>query len=143
MTTTAKALIRIFLPLSRRKSSSRTVVNYHQGRDDRSGLRPNFLIFGKFRRTLQPVAFPPQRSFVAEGAALGRGLRYKAHMMRSIALVAALAVASCAAPPPGAQQQQSPPVELAGLAAAGPPARCVAINPTQSLQVSDTNRHVL
>jgi len=63
-------------------------------------------------------------------------------MTRSIALVA-LAVASCAAPPPGAQQQQSPPVELAGLAAAGPPARCVTINPIQSLQVSDTNRHVL
>lgn len=118
------------------------MVNYHPGRDDRSGLRPKSLIFGKFRRTLPSVAFPPQRAFAAEGAALGHRLRYKAAMTRSVALVA-LAVASCAAPPPGVEQQQGPPVELSGLAAAGPPARCVTINPIQSLQVSDTNRHVL
>jgi hypothetical protein len=69
-------------------------------------------------------------------------LRYEEDMTRSIAL-AALTVASCAAPPPGAQQPQGPPLELAGLAAAGPPARCVTINPIQSFQVSDNNRHVL
>jgi hypothetical protein len=67
-------------------------------------------------------------------------MRYGLVMMRTIPLLALMAV-SCAVPPPGVQRQ-GPPEEVAGLAA-GPPRRCVEINSQQSLRLSDNNRHVL
>ena len=56
-----------------------------------------------------------------------------------VALLAVIA-GSCAAPQPVAPQQQ--PRELVGRAA-GPAQKCVLIQQSESLRVSDTNRHVL
>lgn len=55
------------------------------------------------------------------------------------ALIALLA-SSCAAPQP--EQPQRPPVELAGRTP-GATQRCVSIEQSEALRVSDTNRHVL
>jgi hypothetical protein len=52
----------------------------------------------------------------------------------------ALLAGSCAAPQPEASSQ--PPRELAGRTA-GPAQKCVLIHQSESLRVSDTNRHVL
>ena len=59
-------------------------------------------------------------------------------MKLGIALVALLG--SCAAPQP--EQPQRPAVELAGRVA-GTSQRCVSIEQSEALRVSDTNRHVL
>jgi hypothetical protein len=56
-----------------------------------------------------------------------------------VALIALFA-GSCAAPQP--EQPSRPPVELAGRAA-GPAQRCVPIDQSESMRVTDTNRHVL
>jgi hypothetical protein len=60
--------------------------------------------------------------------------------MRFIALVTALAAAGCTA----LQPTQSPdqPQEIAGRSA-GAPKRCVLIDSTHSLRVSDSDRHTL
>lgn len=47
---------------------------------------------------------------------------------------------SCAAPQP--EEPTRPPVELAGRSA-GTPERCVSVQQSEALRVSDTNRHVL
>ena len=60
-------------------------------------------------------------------------------MKLRIALVALLA-GSCVAPPPEEPQRQ--PIELAGRVA-GAAQRCVSIQQSEALRVSDTNRHVL
>lgn len=62
-------------------------------------------------------------------------------MTRTIAALAFI-LASCTVPPPGVQEN-GPPLELAGLAAAGPPQACVQIMAQQALHLSDTNRSVL
>lgn len=59
-------------------------------------------------------------------------------MKRRLALLA-LVVGSCAAPQP---EPSRAPVELAGRSA-GPPERCVLIQQSESLRVSDTDRHTL
>ena len=59
--------------------------------------------------------------------------------MRLRAILVALLVGSCAAPQPEPQQ---PPRELAGRVA-GPAQKCALIQQSESLRVSDTNRHVL
>ena len=56
-----------------------------------------------------------------------------------VALLALIA-GSCAAPQP--EEPQRAPLELAGRAA-GTAQRCVTIQQTESMRVSDTNRHVL
>lgn len=60
--------------------------------------------------------------------------------MRIAALVIALAAAGCTAPQPYETAQQ--PRELAGRAA-GPAQRCVLIQRSEALRVSDTDRHTL
>ncbi|MFL6765711.1 MAG: hypothetical protein ACJ8FO_11005 [Sphingomicrobium sp.] len=60
-------------------------------------------------------------------------------MRLGLALIALLAGA-CAPPQPMAQS--APPSELAGRTA-GPPERCVLIQQSESLRVSDTDRHTL
>ena len=62
-------------------------------------------------------------------------------MTRTIAALVFM-LASCTVPPPGVQED-GPPFELAGLAAAGAPVRCVPITTQQSLHLSETNRRVL
>jgi hypothetical protein len=52
----------------------------------------------------------------------------------------ALFAASCVAPQP--EQPSRPPVELESRAA-GPAQRCVPIDQSESMRVTDTNRHVL
>jgi hypothetical protein len=56
-----------------------------------------------------------------------------------VALIALFA-GSCAAPQP--EQPSRPAVELTGRTA-GPAQRCVPIDQSESMRVSDTNRHVL
>ena len=60
-------------------------------------------------------------------------------MKRRIAALALIA-GSCAGPQP--ETQSRPPVELAGRTA-GTPERCVSIQQSEALRISDTNRHVL
>jgi hypothetical protein len=60
--------------------------------------------------------------------------------MRFVALLIATVLAGCAAPqPPGAPQQSR---ELTGRTV-GPAQRCVLIQPSESLRVSDADRHLL
>ena len=59
--------------------------------------------------------------------------------MRFRVFLVALLVSSCAAPQPEPQQ---PPRELVGRVA-GPAQKCALIQQSESLRVSDTNRHVL
>jgi hypothetical protein len=60
--------------------------------------------------------------------------------MRFAALLAALLMAGCAAPEPIQNPQQ--PRELVGRSA-GAAQRCVLIDPTEPLRVSDNDRHTL
>ena len=60
--------------------------------------------------------------------------------MRFIALLGVMLIAGCAAPEPTQDPQQ--PRELAGRSA-GVPQRCVLIEPTEALHVSDSDRHTL
>ena len=60
--------------------------------------------------------------------------------MKLRTLLIALFAGSCAAPQP--EQPQRPPVELAGRTS-GAAQRCVSIEQSEALRVSNTNRHVL
>ena len=60
--------------------------------------------------------------------------------MKDTRLAAVLLLGACAAPQP--TEAPGPPRELAGRAA-GPAQKCVLIQASESLRVSDTNRHVL
>lgn len=60
-------------------------------------------------------------------------------MKRRIAVLVLIA-GSCAAPQP--ETQSLAPIELAGRNA-GTPQRCVSIQQSEALRISDTNRHVL
>jgi hypothetical protein len=64
----------------------------------------------------------------------------RAEMERRAALLA-LILGSCASPQPN-YPQQGPPRELAGRSA-GAPEHCVLISPSESLRVSDSDRHTL
>lgn len=59
--------------------------------------------------------------------------------MRRMMVAAALLLGSCAMPQP---EPQGLPIELAGRIA-GPPQRCVPVDQTSSLRVSETDRHTL
>jgi len=72
---------------------------------------------------------------------LRAGICYASVMTRKIAAIAFI-LASCTVPPPGVEEN-GPPLELAGLVAAGPPQACVQITAQQALHLSDTNRSVL
>jgi hypothetical protein len=61
--------------------------------------------------------------------------------MRFAPLLLAAAITGCAAPQPANAPMQAP-RELAGRTA-GAPERCVLVQQSESLRVSDNNRHVL
>jgi hypothetical protein len=94
------------------------------------------------------VAFRPRGALRREPSgrtsvqmkALRLDLDYARRMKARIAALG-LVVGSCAAPQPGGEQQ-GPARELAGRSA-GAPQRCVLIQQSESLRVSDSNRHTL
>lgn len=61
--------------------------------------------------------------------------------MKTEILLLALLLGGCVAPVPG-PERQGPPSELAGRSA-GPPQHCVLLRQTESLRISENDRHTL